>query len=122
VVGEERVAHPVLVQRLLGRAVDEVLESADPAGVARTLLSSVRELFRARADTEFDLSYPRGRRVVEVANSYRGRLRERGLVDPAEVLWEAARSSPHRRPVLVWGYPRLGPAEVARIFNNKGRK
>ncbi len=38
IVGEEKVAHPVVVQRFLRRAVQETLGSADPDGVARTLL------------------------------------------------------------------------------------
>ena len=40
---------------------------------------------------------------------------QRGLIDPAEALWQAAQASPERRPVLVWGYPRLGRDEVAFI-------
>lgn len=38
ILGEERIAHPLLVQHLLREAVDDVLSSADPEGGARTLL------------------------------------------------------------------------------------
>jgi hypothetical protein len=113
VLGEGRVAHPILAQRLLREAVGEGWQSSDPEGVARTLLPSIRELFRSGLDVDVGLRTSRARRVVEVAWAYHRRLREQGLIDPAEALWEAARSLPSRRSVLVRGYPRLGPAEVA---------
>ena len=101
------LAHPVKVQRLLRRAVEEVLGSTDPDGLARILLPPIRELFRAGADVDADPGSPRARRVMEVARAYRTLLRTEGLIDPAEALWEAAQASPDRRPVVVWGYPRL---------------
>jgi RecB family exonuclease len=113
VLGENLIAHPLLAQKLLRASVVEVLGSSDPDGVARSLSPSIRELFRSGVDTGMDPSTPRTRRVLAVAQSYDARLRARGLVDPTQVLWEAARSAPPRRPVLVWGYPRVGSAEVA---------
>ena len=89
--------------------------SSDPDGVARTLLPPIRELFRAGADVDADPGSLRARRVMEVARTYRTLLRADGLIDPAEVLWQAARALPERRPVLVWGYPRLGRDELAFI-------
>jgi RecB family exonuclease len=105
----------VKVQRLLRRAVEEVLGSSDPAGVARTLIPPIRELFRAGADVDADPGSPRARRVMEVARAYRTLLRTEGLIDPAEALWEAAQASPDRRPLVVWGYPRLGLGELVFI-------
>lgn len=115
VLGAERIAHPLAVQRLLRRAVEETLGSSDPAGVARTLLPPIRELFRAGADVDADPVSPRARRVTEVARTYRTLLRAEGFVDQAEALWQAAQALPERRPVLLWGYPRLGRDEVAFI-------
>ncbi len=115
VLEDDRTAHPVKVQRLLRRAVEEVLGSIDPDGLARILLPPIKELFRAGADVDADPGSPRARRVMEVARAYRTLLRTEGLIDPAEALWEAAQASPDRRPVLVWGYPRLGRDEVAFI-------
>jgi hypothetical protein len=57
----------------------------------------------------------RARRVFEVAEEYRRLLRERSLVDPAEVLWEATRECGSSIPLLVWGYPRFGRDELAFI-------
>jgi RecB family exonuclease len=113
IVGEDRIADSVLVQRLLRQAVEEALGSDDPSGVARTMLPNVRELFRAGVDVAGDLGSARARRVIEVARAYRELLRARGLVDSSEVLWEAAGSDPPRHPVRVRGYPRVGMAEVA---------
>lgn len=115
VLGDERIARPLTIQRLLRQAVEEALGSSDPDGVSRTLLPPVRELFRANADLDTDPGSPRARRVMEVARTYRILLRAEGLIDPAEMLWQAARALPKRRPVLVWGYPRLGRDEVAFI-------
>ena len=109
------LAHPVKVQRFLRSAVEEVLGSTDPDGLARILLPPIRELFRAGADVDADPGSPRARQVMEVARAYRTLLRTEGLIDPAEALWEAAQASPDRRPVVVWGYPRLGSGELAFI-------
>jgi hypothetical protein len=113
VLGEERIAHLVSVQQLLGEAVKKVLGSADPDGVARTVLPPIRELFRAGTNLDADPGTPRSQRTFDVARYYRARLRAQGLIDPAEALWEAAQSSPERRPFVVWGYPRLGRDEAA---------
>jgi hypothetical protein len=115
ILGSDRTAHPVKVQRLLRRAVEEVLGSSDPAGVARTLLPPIRELFRVGADVGADPGTPRVRRVMAVGRAYRTLLRSEGLIDPAEALWEAAQASPDRRPLVVWGYPRLGLGELVFI-------
>jgi hypothetical protein len=115
ILGDERIARPLIIQRLLRQAVEEALGSSDPDGVARTLLPPVRELFRADADLGADPDSSRARRVMEVARTYRSLLRAEGLIDPAEMLWQAARAMPERSPVLVWGYPRLGRDEVAFI-------
>src|SRR5215204_3257959 len=90
VLGDDRTAHPVKVQRLLRRAVEEALGSTDPGS-------------------------PRARRVMDVARAYRTLLRTEVLIDPAEALWEAAQAAPDRRPVVVWGYPRLGSGELVFI-------
>ena len=115
ILGDDRTAHPVKVQRLLRRAVEAVLGSTDPDGLARILLPPIRELFRAGADVDADPGSPRARRVMEVARAYRLLLRTEGLIDPAEALWEAAQASPDRRPLVVWSYPRLGSGELVFI-------
>ncbi|PLS85444.1 MAG: hypothetical protein CYG60_12530, partial [Actinobacteria bacterium] len=109
----KRIANPVEVSRLSRAAVEAALDVSDPAGVARTLLPPVREVFRSGADVDADPGSSRARRVFGVARAYRSLLRERGLVDPAEVVGEAAGCSPPERPVRLYGYPRLGADETA---------
>lgn len=111
-LGEERIAHPLLVQRLLREATEEALESPDPDGIARYLLPSIRELFRADVDLEKEPDSPRARRALRIARTYRKLLRKHDLVDPAETLHEAACTSPWRRLIHVLGYPRLGSGEA----------
>ena len=60
ILDEERIAHPLIVQRLLREAVEEVLGSTDLGGVAHTLLPPIRELFRAGAELGNDPGSRRG--------------------------------------------------------------
>jgi RecB family exonuclease len=115
VLGEGRVANPILVWRLMQEAVANTLGGEDPDGLARAMLPAIRELFRATPETSTSPGSMRARRVFEVAEEYRRLLRERSLVDPAEVLWEAGRKCTSRLPLLVWGYPRFGRDELAFI-------
>src|SRR5215212_455849 len=52
ILGDERVARPLTMQRLLREAVRDALGSFDPDGMARALLPTIRELFRADADLD----------------------------------------------------------------------
>jgi len=115
VLGEGRVANPVLVWRLMREAVANTLVVEDPDGLARAMLPAIRELFRSTPKTDASPGSARARRVFEVAEEYRRLLRERSLVDPAGVLWEATREVRSRLPLLVWGYPRFGWDEFAFI-------
>ena len=74
VVGADNVAHPVIVGRLLSEAVGEILGGEDPEGMARSLLPTVREIFRASPDIEFEPSSPRARRGAEIRSRLRPRL------------------------------------------------
>jgi hypothetical protein len=109
------VANPILVWRLMQEAVANTLGGEDPDGLARAMLPAIRELFRATPETSTSPGSMRARRVFEVAEEYRRLLRERSLVDPAEVLWEAGCKCTSRLPLLVWGYPRFGRDELAFI-------
>jgi hypothetical protein len=113
VVGPERIANPLLVWRKLREAVEEALGSRDSAGTARSLLPIIPELFRSGAELDHMPNSKRARRIMNVAKGYRGKLRELGVLDPAEVLQEASRLRPERRAVALGGYPRLGRDELA---------
>ncbi len=100
---------------LLGLAARDVPELADPDGAAEASAATVRELFRAGVDLEAlaQAPNPRAARLAKLALAYRQALRARDLADSAEVFWLAAHHPPEPRPLLLYGYPRLGPDEQA---------
>lgn len=113
IVGRERVAPTALTSRLMREMVGELWGMEDVAGMANTLFPPIRELFRAGADPEMRPSSKRAAEVMQTAEAYRTRLREVGLLDPAEVLREAARCVISRQPIHLYSYPRLGRDELA---------
>jgi len=99
---------PALAQwRALRWAVREALAPSDVDGAARAMVDTLKEVLRAglAADGDPDLAPLAGAsarasarlgRVTAVARAYRARLRRRGLADPAEMLWCAARAEEAR--------------------------
>lgn len=99
-------------------------ESSDVRGMARVMAPAVRELLRAglgRAGVGTALAATdprlgtRARHLLALTARYRRVLARTGSIDPAESLWRAAESNPARRPVLVYGYSRLGADELAYV-------
>ena len=119
--GGEAVAGAVTRLLAMREAVAEVVAPSDVEGTARRVEPVVSELLRAGIASRSWLASTLeaagvGRRSVEtvrLALAYSRRLAQRGLVDPAELLWRAAAAGPRQEPVLVFGYARLGESEVA---------
>ena len=91
--------------------------SGEASGLARHCASSIETLLRAGIEPERlleDESAPI-RRLGEVTQLYRQQLRAQGLIDPAELLWEASRLVKARRPLFVHGYFQPRPDELALI-------
>lgn len=109
------VAPVVVAHRLVREATGEVLETADPEGTARSLISTVRSLLQTGADLVAleSTGSPRVRRLAQLARVYRAKLRSKGLVDKAELLMEADRLGPQPRAIMVYGYPWLVADELA---------
>lgn len=107
------VASKLVARRLLARAVATRGGSDDPAGLARAVESTLRELLRAGVDDEALRAMPNGRlnRLGDIAAAYRRLLRKEGLIDAAELLWRAAERATARAPLHVSGFPRLPAAE-----------
>lgn len=109
---ESTVASPTQSREILKAAVDEVLGNCDILGFARYYAPAVRELLRLNADLAHVASCGgRLRRLAEVAQTFKRLLAERGLIDAAQVFFEAARAV-ERSQVTVTGYPRLGLGEL----------
>lgn len=108
------VATPLQADRALKSAIADQ-KFTDPTGAARTYGRTLRELFRAGIDLDALASAGTSRAALfaNLARSYRQALRSQQLLDPAEVLAEAARQGAAPRALLLYGYPRLGLDERA---------
>ena len=109
---EGTIASPTQSRQFLMTAVREVLGDCDTIGFARFFGPAVRELLRLNADLE-QVASCGGRlgRLAAVAQAFRRLLGERGLIDAAQIFFEAARVVEGRQ-VTVTGYPRLGLGEL----------
>lgn len=113
IVSEARIASVLLAHNRLCRVVTETIDIDDPAGTARALAPTVRELFRANADLEkFAGVGEREAKLARVASRYREHLRKDGKIDGAEVFTVARQEIKARQLVTVVGYPRLGDEEL----------
>ncbi|HSI87469.1 MAG TPA: PD-(D/E)XK nuclease family protein [Pyrinomonadaceae bacterium] len=86
-----------------------------PAGkYARRVAETVNTILRTGIDMAKLREHcePRLLPVVQVAESYRARLRDRGLIDPQEVMLEAARIGPEKRALIIYGYFRGRREEI----------
>lgn len=112
------VAEPRIAARELRAAVAEVLPRIDPSAGARRVGPMLRTILRVGIDTD-ELKVHGSRRAAElagVAEIFRQRLRELGLVDSAAIVWEAANLPDiGPEPLLIYGYPRARKEEVAFI-------
>ncbi|MEX2535220.1 MAG: PD-(D/E)XK nuclease family protein [Trueperaceae bacterium] len=110
-----QVAPKLISHRLLQRAVAHAGGSVDSAGMARAVESTLRELLRAGVELPTLALSSNGRvsRLAAIALAYRSSLREQGLIDTAELLWQAAELAPRPVELLVAGFPRLPAAERA---------
>ena len=109
---EGSVAPPMQSRQLLMAAVREVLGEGDTLGFARFFGPAVRELLRLDADLE-QVASCGGRltRLAAVTRVFKHLLNDRGLIDAAQVFFEAAKVT-ERNHVSVTGYPRLGLGEL----------
>jgi RecB family exonuclease len=111
------VATELVSRRLLERAVAMTDDSGDPAGLARAVEPTLRELIRAGVDLGALEQWPsrRIKRLALIGSAYFTLLRARGLIDGAELLWRAASCPCQRKTLRVSGFPRLPAAERAFI-------
>jgi RecB family exonuclease len=105
-----RVISPVEQQLLLNRILKvEQRESRvlDPEGIAARLHHGVETLLRNAENPEQTLQgeiEPQLVTLADVTANYRAELAKERLIDPAELLWQAARLVDQRICALFWGY------------------
>ncbi|MDZ7954079.1 PD-(D/E)XK nuclease family protein [Nostoc sp. DedQUE09] len=106
-----RVAPILIALRLLHTAVGRVIQTSDVEGTTRALSSAVKAILRAGINPESlaAVSSNRTQKLALLAQTYVSLLRERGMIDPAEVLWQASGAITKHQPVLIYGYfhPRI---------------
>jgi len=106
-----RVAPILIALRLLHTAVGTVIQTSDVEGTTRALSSAVKAILRAGINLK-SLAAANSNRTKQLAlltQTYVSLLREEGMIDPAEVLWQASNVITKRQPVLIYGYfhPRI---------------
>jgi len=106
-----RVAPILMALRLLHTAVSTVISTSDIEGTTRAVSSALKALLRAGINPESlaAVSSTRTQQLALLAQTYVSLLRERGMIDPAEVLWQGSGATTKRHPVLIYGYfhPRI---------------
>lgn len=106
-----RVAPILMALRLLRTSVSTVIQTSDIEGTTRALSSAVKAILRAGINLE-SLATASSNRIQQLSlltQTYVILLRERGMIDAAEVLWQASDVTAKRQPVLIYGYfhPRI---------------
>ncbi len=98
------VATPLGVDWALKKALTQVLGPQDREGLSRAWRPVVQELLGAGLPEGLAPVSPRCEQLIQVALTYRCLLRGENLVDPQEVLLQAAGCPLVSRPLLVYGY------------------
>lgn len=106
-----RVAPTLIALRLLRTSVSTVIQTSDIEGTTRAVSSAVKAILRAGINLK-SLAAANSNRTKQLAlltQTYVSLLREEGMIDPAEVLWQASDFITKRQPVLIYGYfhPRI---------------
>lgn len=106
-----RVAPILMALRLLHTAVSIVIPTSDIEGTTRALSSAVKAILRGGIDPKSlaAVSSTRTQQLALLALKYVSLLREKGMIDPAEVLWQVSSTTTKRQPVVIYGYfhPRI---------------
>ncbi|QSJ20424.1 PD-(D/E)XK nuclease family protein [Nostoc sp. UHCC 0702] len=103
---------PILMElRLLHTAVSRVIQTSDVEGTTRAFSSGIKAILRAGINLQSlaAVSSNRTKQLAVLTQTYVSLLREKGMVDAAEVLWQASGVITNRQPVLIYGYfhPRI---------------
>ncbi len=116
IIGKNQFAEvPLLTaHRYLRETVRQVLSTTDVEGTTRKVAPILKELLRMgnwqaigklTPSCQKHIELPeRFQPLVNLAEIYQQRLREKKLLDSAEILWFASQLNPIRQSLLVYGY------------------
>jgi ATP-dependent helicase/DNAse subunit B len=109
------VASPLIAKGILKTVIRDVVLNTDVDSYASYIKQILETVLRTGIDSE-DLRIhgsPRTEEVAKIAAEYRLRLREQNLVDPVELLWEAAAEPVgDKRKLYIYGYHRARKEEI----------
>lgn len=111
-------AEPRVAAKLLREAIREVSPLSDASAISRRISEVLKTILRVGIDTEELLRCGSGRagELARIAQAFRGKLREKGLVHREELVWQAANLSDIEPQVLyIYGYTRGRSEEIAFI-------
>lgn len=115
-----RVAPAITASHILRAASRDVFGAREAEAAARGLKPSLQTLLHTNIDLKAlaEAGSARIEKLAHVAENYRERFRQRNLVDPSEVLWQAIECRPERRKIYVYGYfhPRIDELEFIDII------
>lgn len=112
----QKIARDLTAQRLFRQVVQDVGQPADGPGAARTWLPGVRLLLQSRSTLSLITACSdRTAQLLNVARAYQAALLEQGLIDGADLYWQAAESKVPPQQVLIYGYFQPRPDELAWI-------
>jgi RecB family exonuclease len=111
------IASALLSRRLLQNAVGEVIETKDVAGIAQAFLATIKDLLRTGIDLTqlVQNSDPRIQQLGNLALAYQRQLRQRRVMDAAELYWEGVTKIAYQKAYCFYGYFAPGKDELALI-------
>jgi hypothetical protein len=106
-----RVAPALQSSRLLRAAVSEVIQTLDIEGTTRSLNSAMKAILRAGVNFNglAAIGSLRTQQLARLTQIYTQMLAQEGVVDSAEVLWQAGNVGVERQQLFIYGYfnPRI---------------
>lgn len=106
---------PVLTtDRTWRRIIAEKINTNDPDGTAKMLITSRQKLLRSGVDLQLLINNNslRIRRLAEVTYLYEQDLEKNGYIDQDQLFWKAIKYQPKPQPLLIYGYFQPQPDEV----------
>jgi RecB family exonuclease len=111
------IASALLSRRLLQDAVAEVIGTRDVAGIAQAFLATIKDLLRTGIDLT-QLVQNSDSRIEQLGNlglAYQKKLRQRQVIDAAELYWQGVTKVAYQKAYWFYGYFAPGKDELALI-------
>jgi ATP-dependent helicase/DNAse subunit B len=111
------IASALLSRRLLQNAVREIIATKDIAGIAQAFLATIKDLLRTGIDLT-QLTQNSDGRIQQLGNltlAYQRQLRQRQVIDAAELYWQGITQVAYQKAYWFYGYFAPGKDELALI-------